>query len=186
MKAVTLINSFEVPAGREDEFFRLWQQVNIYMQAKPGYIRHTLYRSLAPDASFTLRSGNRQNTSTPLMTKAFAQWSANQSGRLSDLIQRCTSRFTKVTPRPCRPQPRCKPPVGTVPSLAEISGQSKYRRIPVPRFAASAIFEEGRNLSKCARGPMRYRNLLLSVRGSKGETMKRISTMVVEDDPAVN
>jgi heme-degrading monooxygenase HmoA len=52
MKAVTLINSFEVPAGREDEFFRLWQQVNVYMQAKPGYISHTLYRSLAPDACF--------------------------------------------------------------------------------------------------------------------------------------
>ena len=26
--AVTLINSFEVPAGREDEFFGLWKQVN--------------------------------------------------------------------------------------------------------------------------------------------------------------
>jgi len=40
MKAVTLINCFEIPAGQEDDFFRLWQQVNAYMQTKPGYIGH--------------------------------------------------------------------------------------------------------------------------------------------------
>jgi heme-degrading monooxygenase HmoA len=52
MKIVTLINCFEIPAGRENEFFGLWQQVNAYMQTKPGYLGHTLYRSLTPDASF--------------------------------------------------------------------------------------------------------------------------------------
>jgi heme-degrading monooxygenase HmoA len=52
MPAVTLINSFHVPAGREDEFFTLWKQVNTYMQAKPGYRSHKLYRSLAPDATY--------------------------------------------------------------------------------------------------------------------------------------
>lgn len=52
MKSVTLINSFDIPDGREDEFFSLFQQVNAYMQRKPGYLAHTLYRSLTPDASF--------------------------------------------------------------------------------------------------------------------------------------
>jgi heme-degrading monooxygenase HmoA len=52
MATVTLINRFEVPAGREDEFFGLWQRVNVYMQAKPGYLRHTLHRALAPEAPY--------------------------------------------------------------------------------------------------------------------------------------
>jgi heme-degrading monooxygenase HmoA len=49
---ITLVNSFEVPAGRENEFFTLWKQVNTYMRQKPGYLEHKLHRSLAPDAPF--------------------------------------------------------------------------------------------------------------------------------------
>ena len=49
---ITLVNCFEIPAGREDEFFALWQRVNGYMRAKPGYLGHKLHRSLAVDARF--------------------------------------------------------------------------------------------------------------------------------------
>jgi heme oxygenase (mycobilin-producing) len=52
MAVVTLVNCFEVPAGREDEFFALWQKVNEYMREKPGYLGHKLHRSLAPDAPY--------------------------------------------------------------------------------------------------------------------------------------
>jgi heme-degrading monooxygenase HmoA len=52
MAAVTLVNCFEVPAGREDEFFALWEQVNAYMRKKPGYLAHNLHRSLTPNAPF--------------------------------------------------------------------------------------------------------------------------------------
>lgn len=52
MKPVTLINCFEVPAGREDAFFGLWKEVNAYMKTKPGYQGHALHRSLAPDAPY--------------------------------------------------------------------------------------------------------------------------------------
>jgi heme-degrading monooxygenase HmoA len=52
MAAVTLVNCFEVPAGREEEFFSMWQQVNAYMRRKKGYLAHKLHRSLAPDARF--------------------------------------------------------------------------------------------------------------------------------------
>ena len=38
MSAVTVINSFEVPAGRESEFLELWKKVNAYMQRKPGHL----------------------------------------------------------------------------------------------------------------------------------------------------
>jgi heme oxygenase (mycobilin-producing) len=52
MPSITLVNCFEVPAGREDEFFRLWQQVNTYMRRKRGYLEHKLHRSLQADAQF--------------------------------------------------------------------------------------------------------------------------------------
>src|ERR1041385_6780640 len=54
MAGITFINSFVVPAGRDEEFLRLWKQVNAYMQAKPGYLEHKLHRALEPDASFRL------------------------------------------------------------------------------------------------------------------------------------
>lgn len=52
MSAITLINCFEIPSGREEEFFTLWQQVNAYMRGKTGYLGHKLHRSLTPDARF--------------------------------------------------------------------------------------------------------------------------------------
>ena len=49
---VVLVNCFKVPAGREEEFFAMWEQVNSYMRRKPGYLAHKLHRSLAPDAPY--------------------------------------------------------------------------------------------------------------------------------------
>ncbi|GLZ54399.1 antibiotic biosynthesis monooxygenase [Actinomycetospora sp. NBRC 106378] len=50
--SVTFVNCFEVPAGREDDFFARWQDVNAHMRTRAGYEGHRLYRSLAPDARF--------------------------------------------------------------------------------------------------------------------------------------
>jgi heme-degrading monooxygenase HmoA len=50
--AVTLVNCFDVPAGREEEFFTLWQEVNAYMRTKPGYLGHRMHKALSADASF--------------------------------------------------------------------------------------------------------------------------------------
>jgi heme-degrading monooxygenase HmoA len=52
MAHITLINSFVVPESRDEEFLRLWKQVNAYMQSKPGYLEHKLHRALEPNASF--------------------------------------------------------------------------------------------------------------------------------------
>ena len=49
---VTLVNCFEVPAGREEEFFSLWREVNDYMRKQRGYVSHKLHRSLDPGAHF--------------------------------------------------------------------------------------------------------------------------------------
>jgi len=52
LSQIVLINRFQVPAGREDEFLAMWQQVNSYMRKKNGYLGHKLHRSLAPDAEY--------------------------------------------------------------------------------------------------------------------------------------
>ena len=52
MSAVTVINSFEVSAGREGEFLELWKKASAYVQRKPGYLGHKLHHAIAPDAPF--------------------------------------------------------------------------------------------------------------------------------------
>ena len=49
---VRFVNCFEVPAGREEDFFALFREVNGYMMAKPGYVGHRMHRSLRPDARY--------------------------------------------------------------------------------------------------------------------------------------
>ena len=49
---VVLINPFEVPAGREDECLRLWDEVAAYMRAQPGFVSTRLHASLRADARF--------------------------------------------------------------------------------------------------------------------------------------
>lgn len=49
---LAVINSFEVPAGREGEFLELWKKVNAYIQRKPGYLGNKLHRAIATDAPF--------------------------------------------------------------------------------------------------------------------------------------
>jgi heme-degrading monooxygenase HmoA len=53
VRPVTFINCFEVPAGREDEFFSLWSEVNRYMRTRPGYLSHRLHRAILPGARFS-------------------------------------------------------------------------------------------------------------------------------------
>jgi heme-degrading monooxygenase HmoA len=49
---ITLINCFEVPAGRDQEFFSAFKTVNAYMRGKKGYVGHKMHRSLAADARY--------------------------------------------------------------------------------------------------------------------------------------
>jgi heme-degrading monooxygenase HmoA len=50
--SVVLINLFEVPEGREDEFKAAWHAAADYLATKPGYISTRLHRSLTRDARF--------------------------------------------------------------------------------------------------------------------------------------
>lgn len=51
---VTLINVFEVPAGRHAEAVAAWEASRDFLAAQPGYVDTTLYSSLAEDARFRL------------------------------------------------------------------------------------------------------------------------------------
>ena len=49
---VMLINVFEVPAGRDEEFLQGWEAARDFMRRQPGYVSTRLHRSLDPAARF--------------------------------------------------------------------------------------------------------------------------------------
>ena len=51
-RPVTLMNSFLVPEGRDDEFLGLWQQTSEYFRKQPGFLSLRLHRVLTPDAPY--------------------------------------------------------------------------------------------------------------------------------------
>ena len=51
--AVTLINVFSVPKGKEDEFVKWWQDVKTSITKQPGFISGKFHRSLKPDSRYT-------------------------------------------------------------------------------------------------------------------------------------
>jgi heme oxygenase (mycobilin-producing) len=49
---VVLVNSFEVPADRAEEFIAAWEKTRDYLRQQPGYIETALHQALRPDAEF--------------------------------------------------------------------------------------------------------------------------------------
>jgi heme oxygenase (mycobilin-producing) len=52
MQTVTLINPFEVPAGKEEEFLQAWREAAEYLRQAPGFLSTRLHESLDPQARF--------------------------------------------------------------------------------------------------------------------------------------
>ena len=50
--AVTLINVFSVPKGKEDEFVRWWEEVKASITKQPGFISGKFHKSLKPDSRY--------------------------------------------------------------------------------------------------------------------------------------
>lgn len=50
--AVTLINVFSVPKGREDEFVKWWQDVKASITKRPGFISGKFHKSLRPESKY--------------------------------------------------------------------------------------------------------------------------------------
>lgn len=51
-RPVTLINSFVVPADRDDRFFELWTEASTYFRAQPGFVSLRFHRAVTPDADY--------------------------------------------------------------------------------------------------------------------------------------
>ena len=52
MTTATLINVFDVAAGREEEFLSLWEDADRLLRSRGGYIVTRLHRALMPDTRF--------------------------------------------------------------------------------------------------------------------------------------
>jgi heme-degrading monooxygenase HmoA len=50
--AVTLINLFSVPKGKEDAFVKWWQEVKAHITKQPGFISGKFHRSIKPNSKF--------------------------------------------------------------------------------------------------------------------------------------
>jgi heme-degrading monooxygenase HmoA len=49
---VTLINSFEVPVGREAAFVAMWHTLAAWFRTRPGYVSNRLHRAVSPNAAY--------------------------------------------------------------------------------------------------------------------------------------
>ena len=52
MPNAVLINAFEVPEERDEEFLAHWEAARRFMERQPGYVSTALHRSLDPKARF--------------------------------------------------------------------------------------------------------------------------------------
>ena len=52
MDYVTLINPFEVPVDKEDQFLERWNAAADYLRQQEGFVSTRLHRSLDPEATF--------------------------------------------------------------------------------------------------------------------------------------
>jgi len=52
MDNVVLINPFEIPHGKEDEFLQRWVLAAYYLHTQPGFVGTRLHCALSPDARF--------------------------------------------------------------------------------------------------------------------------------------
>lgn len=50
--SVTLINPFEVPEGKEEQFLKEWTEASDVLRQEPGFISTRLHKSLNPQAKF--------------------------------------------------------------------------------------------------------------------------------------
>ena len=59
---LVLINAFEVPEGREDEFIRGWDVTRDYLQTQPGYVDTALHQAVSPNPDFRFVNVGRWET----------------------------------------------------------------------------------------------------------------------------
>ena len=52
MTTAILINCFQVPAEREEEFLKLWHEADALLRTRGGYLTTRLHKALQPDSRY--------------------------------------------------------------------------------------------------------------------------------------
>lgn len=77
MQKTILINSFEVPQGKEEEFLQAWKEAAEHLRHEPGFLSTQLHQSLDPQARFRFVNvaewESPQHFQAALSTEAFRQ-----------------------------------------------------------------------------------------------------------------
>ena len=75
--SVTLINSFEVPPGKEEQFLKEWTAAADSIRREPGFLSTRMHQSLNPQAKFRFVNvaqwESAQHFQTAMSTEAFQQ-----------------------------------------------------------------------------------------------------------------
>lgn len=79
--AVTLINVFSVPRGKEDEFVKWWQAVKADITKQPGFISGKFHKSIKPENRFNFINVARWENEE-LYWKAFEKSAAPMKAKL--------------------------------------------------------------------------------------------------------
>jgi heme oxygenase (mycobilin-producing) len=81
---VVLVNSFEVPADRAEEFIAAWEKTRDYLRQQPGYIETALHQALRPDAEFQFvnvaRWQSAEDFAAAMQSPGFGQAAAGLAG----------------------------------------------------------------------------------------------------------
>jgi len=92
MQTVILINPFEVPAGKEEEFLQAWREAAEYLRQAPGFLWTRLHESLDPQAKFRFVNiaewESRQHFQTAMRTEGFQQISRKMTFAASPALYR--------------------------------------------------------------------------------------------------
>jgi heme oxygenase (mycobilin-producing) len=81
---LALINAFEVPGDKAEEFIAAWEKTRDYLMSQPGYIDTALHQAITPGAEFQFVNIARWQTAEDFMaatqSPGFRQAAASLAG----------------------------------------------------------------------------------------------------------
>jgi heme oxygenase (mycobilin-producing) len=102
MSIVVLINPFEVPEGKEQEFLKQWRAAAEHLRHAPGFLSTRLHESLDPQAKFRFINvaewESPQHFQAAIRTDVFQQISRKMPFAASPALYRIVAE--EQTPQP--------------------------------------------------------------------------------------
>ncbi len=92
MSTIILINPFEVPEGKQEEFLKGWYKAAEHMRRAPGFLSTRLHESVDPQATFRFVNvaewESPQHVQAAMRTEAFEQISRTMPFAASPALYR--------------------------------------------------------------------------------------------------